>query len=254
MIDLNQQVRGYWEMEPCGTGAAVVGELPRLSRAWFEQVEEHRYHVEPMIHTVAQFTRHHGKKLLEVGVGAGTDHLQFARAGADCHGVDLTDAAIETTRQRLLLYGFSSHLQRVDAEELPFADDSFDVVYSWGVIHHSEQPGRIVQEIHRVLRPGGRFIGMMYGRRSLVAFKLWVRHAFLQGRPWRSFADVISQHMESVGTRAYTVCELHELFGAFRRVSAQPVLTVYDRQHWPRWLRPLFLDRWGWFITLRADK
>jgi 2-polyprenyl-3-methyl-5-hydroxy-6-metoxy-1,4-benzoquinol methylase len=72
----------------------------------------------------------------EVGVGAGTDHLQWARAGALCHGVDLTDAAIETTRARLAHYGFTSELRRVDAETLPFPDDTFDVVWSWGVIHH----------------------------------------------------------------------------------------------------------------------
>src|SRR5271154_2615001 len=106
MTQLNGIVRSYWEQEPCGTGPAVVGEIPRHSLAWFNQVEELRYSVEPMIHAVAQFTRHHGKKVLEVGVGAGTDHLQFARAGAECHGVDLTDAGIETTRQRLALHGF----------------------------------------------------------------------------------------------------------------------------------------------------
>lgn len=254
MGQLNGIVRGYWEQEPCGTGARIVGELPRYSRDWFERVEEHRYELEPMIHAVAQFTRHHGKKVLEVGVGAGTDHLQFARAGAECHGVDLTDAAIETTRQRLAMYGFTSELRRVDAEQLPFADDTFDVVYSWGVIHHSERPAHIVREIHRVLRPGGVFLGMLYGRRSLVALKLWVRHALLKGRPWRSFADVIWHHMESPGTKAYTVGEVRQLFGDFAEVTAQPVLTVYDRRYWPSWPRAFFPDRWGWFITVRATK
>ncbi|MBI3724778.1 class I SAM-dependent methyltransferase, partial [bacterium] len=164
---LNDQVRRYWEREPCGTSQELTGELEPRSLAWFERVEEHRYAVEPFIHSVAQFTRHHGKKLLEVGVGAGTDHLQWARAGLECHGVDLTDAAIETTRARLAAYGFESELRRIDAESLPFEDASFDLVYSWGVIHHSESPRKIVSEIHRVLRPGGTFIGMMYGRRSL---------------------------------------------------------------------------------------
>ena len=93
------------------------------------------------------------------------------------------------------MYGLNSALQRFDAETLPYPDSSFDLVYSWGVIHHSEDPARIIKEIHRVLKPGGRFIGMVYGRHCLVAFKLWVRFGLLRGRPWRSLADTVWHHM-----------------------------------------------------------
>jgi ubiquinone/menaquinone biosynthesis C-methylase UbiE len=251
---LNDQVRGFWEAEPCGTGDEIVGSVPPRSREWFERVETHRYAVEPFIHSVAQFTRHHGKRMLEVGVGAGTDHLQWARAGCDCHGVDLTQVAIDTTRARLELYGLGSNLQRLDAETLPFPDDAFDLVYSWGVIHHSEQPGSIVAEIRRVLKPGGLFIGMIYGRRSVLAFKLWVRHALLTGRPWRSASDVIWHHVESIGTKAYTVAEARALFAAFADVEAVPLITTYDAALFPRWLARFFPDDWGWFITIRARK
>jgi ubiquinone/menaquinone biosynthesis C-methylase UbiE len=251
---LNDRVRGYWEQQPCGTDPIIVGEAPRHSRAWFDRVEDFRYQAEGFIHSLAQFTRHHGKKILEVGVGAGTDHLQWARAGADCHGVDLTEAAIETTRNRLALYGFRSNLRRVDAETLPFDDDTFDVVYSWGVIHHSEKPERIIAEIHRVLKPGGQFLGMMYGRRSLCAFKLWVKHGLLAGRPWRSFGDVLWHHMESEGTKAYTVKELRQLFAAFPDFQAKPVITDDERRKFPAWLHQFFPQRWGFFITLRARK
>jgi len=253
-VNLNDQVRGFWEAEPCGTGQEIVGGLAPRTREWFEQVEAHRYAVEPFIHSVAQFTRHRGKKILEVGVGAGTDHLQWARAGCDCHGVDLTQAAIDTTRARLELYGLGSNLQRLDAETLPFADDAFDLVYSWGVIHHSERPDAIVAEIRRVLKPGGRFIGMIYGRRSVLAFKLWVRHALLKGRPWRSASDVVWHHVESVGTKAYTAAEARALFGAFAAVEAQPLVTPYDQALFPRWLARFFPDDWGWFIAVRARK
>jgi SAM-dependent methyltransferase len=253
-VNLNDQVRGFWEAEPCGTGDEIVGDLAPRTREWFEQVEAHRYAVEPFIHSVAQFTRHRGKKILEVGVGAGTDHLQWARAGCDCHGVDLTQAAIDTTRARLELYGLRSNLQRLDAERLPFADDAFDLVYSWGVIHHSARPESIVAEIWRVLKPGGRFIGMVYGRRSVLAFKLWVRHALLKGRPWRSASDVVWHHVESIGTKAYTVAEARALFGAFAEVEARPLITPYDEALFPRWLARFFPDDWGWFIALRARK
>ncbi len=253
-MDLNQQVRSYWEQEPCGTDKGIVGDLNPLSREWFEQVESYRYTVEPFIHSIAQFTRHCGKTILEVGVGAGTDHLQWARAGCICHGVDLTEAAIETTRARFELYGLQSILQRFDAETLNYPDATFDLVYSWGVIHHSEDPVRIIDEIHRVLKPGGRFIGMVYGRRSPVVLKLWARYGLFRGRPWLSFADVVWHHMESIGTKSYTPAETSDLLGAFRSSTICPIMTGYDLASWPKWIGRMFPERWGWFITFDAIK
>jgi hypothetical protein len=75
----NEQVRDYWEAEPCGTCEAVVGDIPERSPEWFARIEEYRYQMEPFIHSVAQFTRHRDKKALEIGVGAGTDYLRWAR-------------------------------------------------------------------------------------------------------------------------------------------------------------------------------
>ena len=253
-MNLNDKVRNYWEKEPCGSGTPIVGELEPGTKAWFEKIENHRYQVEPMIHAIAQFPRHHGKKLLEVGVGAGTDHLQWARGGAECFGVDLTQAAIDTTQSRFGLYGFKTNLQRVDAEVLPFPDASFDIVYSWGVIHHSEKPEAIVAEIKRVLKPGGMFIGMLYGRRSSLVFKYWVRYALLLGKPWQSFADVVWNRMESIGTKSYTVAELHKMFSGFDKTETIPTITKYDTDHWPKWLSKFFPDSWGWYIGVRAQK
>ena len=253
-MSINPEVRSYWEQEPCGTDRAVVGDQSARSPEWFASVESFRYEVEPFIHAVAQFTRHRGKRILEVGVGAGTDHLQWARAGCDCHGVDLTDAGIATTRAHLAVHGLTSNLQRVDAEVLPFPDASFDLVYSWGVIHHSQHPERIIAEIHRVLKPGGVFIGMLYGRRSVTVLHVWIRHALKKGRPFRSFADVVWNHVESIGTKAYTEPELRDLFGAFTPVRTTPLLTINDRAGFPRWLSQFFPARWGWFIAIHAHK
>ncbi len=251
---LNDDVRSYWEQEACGTQKKVVGETERFSREWFEKVEHHRYQLEPFIHSVAQFTRHHGKKLLEVGVGAGTDHLQWARAGLDCYGVDLTDEAIGTTRHRLEIYGLHSNLQRVDAETLPFENNSFDMVYSWGVIHHSEYPDKIIAEIHRVLKKGGTFIGMMYGRYSLFTLKVWYSYALRQGKPWRSFANVIWNHMESIGTKAYTVPELKSLFSAFSEFEGTPITTPAELNNLPKWIRRFIPSSWVFFIAINAKK
>ncbi len=253
-LDLNTEVRGHWEERSCGTWDEIVGDAPEKSLEWFQRVENHRYKLEACIHSVAQFTRYHGKKLLEVGVGAGTDHLQWARAGAICHGVDLTDAAIANTTAHLAHYGFTSVLKRIDAEALPFPDATFDVVYSWGVIHHSEKPEKIIQEIHRILKPGGVFVGMMYGRYSLVTLRTWVRYALLRGRPWRSFRDVLWNHMESLGTKAYTETELKGLFSNFSSCETIPILTPYDTDKIPSIIHRFFPDSWGWFIGIRARK
>ena len=251
-MNLNERVRNYWEQEPCGTGEPIAGNLEPDSLEWFERIEEHRYTVEPFIHQVAQFTRHRGKTVLEVGVGAGTDHLQWARAGCECFGVDLTDAGIETTRRRLSCYGFQSRLQRLDAERLPYPDATFDIVYSWGVIHHAEKPEQIAVEILRVLKPGGVFIGMIYARHSLLVLKLWFRHGLLKGQPWRSLADIVWNHVESPGTKAYTSDEARRLLGGFSSITLKPFITTYETTRFPRWLHRLIPDAWGWFITFRA--
>lgn len=250
----NDDVRAFWEQEPCGTNERVTGPLELGSRAWFEAVEQNRYANEPMIHAAAEFTRHRGKRLLEIGVGAGTDHLQWARAGCDCHGIDLTEAAIETTRRRLALYELSSELQRLDAERLPFDDGAFDLIWSWGVVHHAERPENIVAEIHRTLKAGGQFRGMMYKRWSLAVFKEWAKHALLRGKPWRSLSDVLAHHFESPGTKAYTLDEMRHMFSAFRDVEVAPVMTPCDLQHLPRFLNHWLPDAMGSFIVIRATK
>lgn len=253
-MKLNDEVRAFWEEGACGSGKVIVGDLEPLTKEWYERIEQYRYEVEPFIFSIAQFPRHAGKKLLEVGVGAGTDHLQWARSGVECYGVDLTEAALEATKTRFALYGFNANLQRLDAETLPFPDQCFDIVYSWGVIHHSEKPEVIVSEIRRVLKPGGLFIGMMYGRRSSFVFKLWVRQALLKGKPWLSFDDVVWDKVESVGTKSYTVDELRMMFRDFSEIELIPMLSKADTDHWPSWISKCLPDSWGWYIGIRARK
>jgi 2-polyprenyl-3-methyl-5-hydroxy-6-metoxy-1,4-benzoquinol methylase len=250
---LNQHVRAYWEQEACGTDLRIVGDAQPLSREWFDRVERFRYAREPYIHAAAQFTRWAGRDVLEIGVGAGTDHLQFARAGARVVGVDLTDMAIETTRHHLGLYGTSSDLHRVDAEKLPFDAESFDLVYSWGVIHHAAFPQRVIDEVQRVLRPGGEFVGMFYARHSLLVLRMWIAHALRTGKPWRSFADVVWHNMESIGTKAYTEAELRGLFKGFASCGTTPVVTPYDLDRLPTWLGNLLPPKVGWNIIVHAS-
>lgn len=253
---LTKKVREFWEREACGTRREFTGASAPWTREWFERIEAHRRATEPFIPQVARFGEAAGKDLLEVGVGAGADHLQFARAGANCHGVDLTETAVDATRAHLAIHGFTSHLQRANAEDLPYPDRSFDIVYSWGVIHHTARPDRVAREIRRVLRPGGVFRGMMYHRHSLVGLQLWGYYGLLRLRPWRSLSYLFWNHHESVGTKAYAVSEIRSLFreAGFKDVEVKPVLTSYDlRGLFPRrfWWR-ILPHRWGLFAGIQA--
>lgn len=160
---LKERVRTFWQAHPCGTkfSDAEIGTC-----AFFERIEAHRYEKEWHIPAAANFANTRGLKVLEIGCGLGTDGAQFAKAGADYTGVDLTNAAIELARKRFELFGLTGKFQVADAENLDFPDESFDVVYSHGVLHHTPDIDAAVQEIHRVLKPGGRAIVMLYHRGS----------------------------------------------------------------------------------------
>ena len=119
---------------------------------------------------VMGFGKFRGARLLEIGCGMGTDLLQFARGGARCTGVDLTPRSVEITRHRFRLYGMDGAFMIADGERLPFASESFDVVYSNGVLHHTPDTAGAIREVHRVLRPGGVARVMLYHRNSL---KYW---------------------------------------------------------------------------------
>ncbi|HOK14473.1 MAG TPA: class I SAM-dependent methyltransferase, partial [Candidatus Kapabacteria bacterium] len=132
---LKYDVKNYWNKETCGSWSS---NKEKFTKEYFEEIEEFRYKIQPEIFAFAEFTRWHGKKILEVGVGAGTDFLQWARAGAKVFGVDLTEQACEHVRHRLNIYGFQAEsIQVADCEKLPFQDNFFDLVWSWGVIHHT---------------------------------------------------------------------------------------------------------------------
>ena len=249
---INKKVKDYWEVIPCGTNSNLLDEVKKYSKEWFEEIEKNRYQEEPFIHQIAQFSRYRDKLVLEIGVGAGTDHLQWARVAKDLYGLDLTDEGINITKKRLETYGLSSNLKRQDAEDLPFNDNFFDVVYSWGVIHHSENPQKIIYEIERVLKTDGEFIGMLYHRHSLSALRVWIKHAFLKGRPWRSFEKCLYHHVESIGTKAYTKEEILDLFSGFSDVQITPLLTKGDVHRFPKWIVSLLPNSIGWFIGIKA--
>jgi SAM-dependent methyltransferase len=160
---LKERVRAFWQQNPCGTKFA---DAPPGSRRFYELVEEHRYKKEWHIPAAAAFADSKDLSVLEVGCGLGTDGAQFAKAGAKYTGIDLTHAAVDLAKRRFELFDLPGMFRVADAERLSFPNNSFDIVYSHGVLHHTPDTAAAVREIHRVLRPGGKAVIMLYHRDS----------------------------------------------------------------------------------------
>jgi len=196
--EAKQRAREQWGEDPCG---AMHGEEHEFgTREFFDAVERHRYtEYAPWMPEVMGFDKFPEKRLLEVGCGMGTDLLQFARGGARVTGVDLTPRSLEITRRRFHLYGERGTFLVTDGERLPFGDESFDVVYSNGVLHHTPDTTGAVREIHRVLVPGGIAKVMLYHRDSLAYWgELVLRRGVLGGEfvRGRTIAQVLSRWVE----------------------------------------------------------
>jgi SAM-dependent methyltransferase len=255
-------VRDFWNADPCGT-RYLEGE---------EDFREHaraRYELEPHIFEFAQFSHSRGQKVLEVGVGMGADYLEWLKAGARATGVDLSAASIARARRRCESAGHQPNLQVADAEHLPFPDNSFDLVYSYGVMHHSPDTARCVQEALRVLTPGGKAKIMIYQHPSITGVMLWLRYGLFRGK---SIRQSVFDHLESPGTKSFTKAEALDLFREFDEVETQVVFSPGDlllhrpsprfqsrfyRLVWklfPRWLVRKLGRRWGLFLLITATK
>jgi ubiquinone/menaquinone biosynthesis C-methylase UbiE len=267
--DTSTAVRSFWEAASCGEELYLAG----TDAADYARQSQQRYQLEPFIAGFAEFDRFRDRRVLEIGVGVGADHERFAAAGAELTGIDLTERAIEHARRRLALRGLDSDLRTGNADTLPLPAESFDLVYSWGVLHHIAGDTRdAIREILRVLKPGGEARIMLYHRHSLVGYMLWLRYALATGRPRTSLAQIYAQHLESPGTRAYTVDEARALFDRFEVEGIRAQLTHADlltspvgQQHrgfvldaarrvWPRWLITRRFAHHGLFLLIRARK
>ena len=222
-----QRAREQWSEDPCG---AVYGREQEFgTREFFDAVERHRYtEYAPWMPEVMGFNDFAGARLLEVGCGMGTDLLQFARGGAKVTGVDLTPRSIEISRQHLAVYGEGGDFAITDCEKLPFAEESFDIVYSNGVLHHTPDTAGAVREVHRLVRAGGQARVMLYHRGSAAYWLGLLRHGVLHGELLKhSPEEIMSKYVEfNEGggrplVKVYSRREARELFSMFREVKIQ---------------------------------
>lgn len=160
------EIRKFWDSHPCGDHQ--VESLKADYEAFFDRYDRFRYTQEAHILRRLDAIDFRGKKVLEIGLGQGADSEQIIRRGAIWSGLDLTPESVARVSTRMRLRKLSyDRLECGSALAIPFEDNSFDIVFSHGVLHHIPDVKTAQHEIARVLKPGGRLIAMLYARRSL---------------------------------------------------------------------------------------
>lgn len=177
------QVRAYWSRRPCNIRHSTK---PVGTREYFDEVEARKYFVEPHIPAFADFAHWRGKKVLEIGCGIGTDSINFARAGADITVVDLSGESLELCKKRFEVFGLKANFYEGNAEHLSdFVPlERYDLIYSFGVIHHTPHPERVMEQLKRYCKPDTELRLMLYTKWSWKV--LWIIFGYGHGAIWRS--------------------------------------------------------------------
>jgi len=160
-----REVEQFWNDNPCGL---ETGKNPD-KKIYFKEVEQYRYKVSHLkyILEIENFPNYKNKDVLEIGSGVGIDGLQFVKNGAKYSGINIDNTSTQITKEVFRLFNHTGRFYKMNAEMLEFPDNSFDHIYSFGVIHHSPNTEKIVSEMYRVLRPGGTITIMVYNKSSI---------------------------------------------------------------------------------------
>ena len=246
--NLKERVRAFWQANPCGVKFA---DAAPGTRHFYELVEAHRYTKEWHIPAAADFAGACGLKVLEIGCGLGTDGAQFAEAGADYTGVDLPKPQLNFRAGVLSCLTYQGHLKLPTPKTCLSRTRAFDLVYSHGVLHHTPETGKAIQEIHRVLRPGGRAVVMLYHRGSYnyrVNISL-LRRAGAQLLKWESGIKLVNritgepleslrEHARLLKTERKSYLKPDEFLSQNTDGAGNPLARVYSRKE----ARELFKD------------
>jgi len=266
------QVREYWDRRPCNIRHSTK---PSGSREYFDEVERRKYFVEPHIPGFAEFPRWQDKRVLEIGCGIGTDTINFARHGATVTAVDLSEKSLEMARRRAEVFGLADRIRffqgSAEQLELVVPPEMFDLVYSFGVIHHTPHPERVLEQLRNYVRPGSTVKIMVYHRYSWKV--LWILMTYGKCRFWR-LAELVARYSEAETgcpvTYSYTKSELRGLMqrSGFRvkRMQAEHIFPYrirdyvqyrYIKEWYFRWLPDRVFQalerRLGWHLCVTAE-
>lgn len=257
-----------WNATPCGSTDAAEN-LENGTLEFFESVRKSRYQItDTWMKEIIPFHLGKGKKVLEIGYGMGTDLLTWCLEGAEVHGIDLTPEHHRLAELNFKVHGQKAHLQIADAANIPFPKESFDIVYSNGVLHHTPDTVRCISEAYRVLRPGGQLIFSMY--RTYSAFHLVVKllvEGICKGKlrklGYEGLMSTIEQGADGINikplVKTYRKRQLKCILEDFSKVEFQ--VGHFKRQHLAKFkcLVPQslekYLERWlGWYLIAFATK
>lgn len=203
-------VKAFWKSGPPGQRYGDQGEY----KEFFQEISEKRYRRQPYISDFSLFSDHSGENVLEIGIGDGSDFQRWIEAGAIATGVDFSYESIKLSRKRMETFGFDKdnfNILMADAEHLPFQSSRFDVVYSWGTLHHTSDTRKALSEAYRVLKKGGILKMMVYGIPSWVGLMLQIRYGLMEGKFLYTQKEAMWNHLESPGTEGFTYEEMKNL-------------------------------------------
>ena len=253
---LIQKIEEYWDVRPCNIRHSI-NELGSIE--YFDEVERKRYFVEPHIPDFASFESWRGKKVLEIGCGIGTDGVNFAKNGAEYYGIELSNNSLIIAKDRFKKLGLKGNFYHQNAEEdLSFlGTEQFDMIYSFGVIHHSPNPTLIINNAHNLLKKGGILKIMLYATNS-----------------WKKILidNNLSQYEAQSNcplAQTYTKEEVKELLNKFEIVKIQQnhifpfkipeyIQGEYVKEDWfekmPDELFAILKENLGWHLCITAKK
>lgn len=255
--------QAHWDNSPCGSNSSALDEN---SIDYFDEIEKDRYGLHPWIKEAIDSFDIDGKSVLEIGFGMGTDHINLVRNGATAYGIDLTPNNSSILKKRLQLYELDSNFICGDAENIPVANDSIDFVYSFGVIHHSPDTDKIVSEIHRILKPGGKCWITVYNKHSLffwwsVFLVDWIFKGKFRRESLKERISRVEYPNDSpdLVIKLYTKTEFKNLFHNFSEAKASiEHLVKRDLLYIGDYLSDRVLDwlskKAGWYIIVEATK
>lgn len=266
------RVRDYWNARPCNIRHSTA---PIGTREYFDQVESRKYFVESHIPGFAEFERWRGKKVLEIGCGIGTDTINFARVGAHVTTVDLSENSMELARKRAIVFGLEDRIRFCPGNGEQLSNfvpvEPYDLIYSFGVIHHTPHPDAVLEQLRRYARPGTTLKIMVYHQRSYKV--AWILLSEGKGQFWK-LSELVARNSEAQTacpvTYTYTRREGRELLERHgfrvRKVEVDHIFPYripdyvqyrYVKEPYFRWM-PQFLfrsleRRFGWHLLLTAE-